>query len=249
MTSPKEFMIIWQLKSTTMIVREALDSMYAVQEPGIPSDDTLYSRRRLYAQLLRIRAELLFQKMNKNQKISDQDYQVISCLQMVPVPLIECPCVPALGTYILRSEHKLPRFLTDVSGIALKAVTTLDGGTDFSQTSWESKVYSAGRKYTSKASDYYIKNNYLYITNPKTPEMVTLVGLFEDPLEIYSYPSACCADNAPDCIPNMDREFPIDRATFNAIIELVKKEVLEIKQAGNPQDTVNNSMSDASTIR
>ena len=232
-----------------MTIREALDSMKSVHEAGIPSDDSLYSNRRMYSKLLRMRAELIFQKINKKQTISVQDYQYIPCLKMIPVPLIECPCVPKLGTYVLRSETPLPRFLVDISGLAIESVTTLDGKTDFSSTTWEDKTKSAGRKYTGAMSDYYIRNNYLWITNDKTPEIVTLNGLFEDPLDAYAYPSACCEENTEDCMSNLDREFPIDRGTFNAVMELLKKEMTELKSANVVEDTVNNSMSDTSTIK
>jgi hypothetical protein len=232
-----------------MTVREALDSIREIREPGIPSDDSFLSWRRLYAQLLRIRAELLFQKINKGQTIADQDYQTLPCIDMEAVPLLECPCVPALGTYILRSKYPIPRFLTSVSGPVVKSVTAIDGETEYGGTTWEKKSFSAGRKYTSKSPDYYWKNDFLYLTASKTPEIIAIRGLFEDPLEVYNFPSACCSDNINDCISNLDRPFPIDRATFNAVIELVKKEQLEVKQAGNIPDTMNNSMSDSATIK
>lgn len=233
-----------------MIIREILDSMKSVHEAGVPSDDSLNSNRRMYSKFLRMRGELIFQKLNKGQVVSDQDYQVIPCLKMIPVPLIECPCVPALGTYVLRSEQPLPRFMMNISGSAIKSVTTLDGETDFARTTWDSKTFNAGRKYTAATADWYIRNNFLYITNPKTPEMVMIIGLFDDPLEVYSYPSGCCDPaTGADCTSNLDRDFPIDRGTFNSIMELVKKEMLELRQGMVMEDTVNNSMSDLSTIK
>lgn len=232
-----------------MILKEVLDSMKSVHEPGIPSDDSLYSYRRMYSKLLRIRAEIIFQKSNKGQTISEQDYQWIPCLKMNPVPLIECPCVPALGTYVLKSEHKLPRFLTGISGNIAGKVTTLDGEQDFDKTTWDSKTFNKGRKYTSKVPDYFFREQFLYITHNKTPAMVMVYGVFEDPLEIYNYPSSCCEDATADCVSNLDREFPIDRGTFNAIMELVKKEATEIRTMNVPEDTMNNSMSDSSAIK
>lgn len=232
-----------------MLVKQALDAIREIREPGVPSDDSLLSNRRLYSQLLRIRAELLFQKLNKNQVVPEQDYQVLPCIQMVPTQLLECPCEPSLGTYILKSDSPIPRFLEGIGGVAVKSVTALDGETDYGKTTWETKAYSGGRKYTAKTPDYFWRNGFLYITSPKTPEIVTLWGLFEDPLSVYSFKSACCQDNINDCISNLDREFPISLATFNAVIDLVKKEQTEVKQAGNIPDTMNNSMSDPATIR
>ena len=55
--------------------------------------------------------------------------------------------------------------MTDLNNHLIQSVTTLDGSVIFSEISWTEKKYKSANKYTANKPDYYIRNNYLYITH------------------------------------------------------------------------------------
>lgn len=208
---------------------ELIQRLSSLYSKGAPSDDTRLSKRHIYNKLLSVRSRLIFQKINKKQKINQWSYQTIPCIELIEAPIHECPCIPS-RCKILRSKYKLPKALSSLDRHIIQSVTTLDGQENLSETSFELEKYSKGNKYTSKKPHYYIRNEYLYITDMKALEVITLTGLFDDPLEVNNFPSFCPEVNCSDCdcISFLDLEFPIDSDLIDPMIELSLKELIEI---------------------
>ncbi len=111
--------------------------------------------------------------------------------------------------------------------------------------------YKSYDKYTSKKPDYFIKNDYLYITHYNEIEVISVVALFEEPEKVSLFPSFCneqvdCEGNpiiCEDCIECMsilDQEFPLDLDSIENAIQMALNElVLQFIQT--PEDTSNNS--------
>lgn len=233
-----------------MIIGEAIQRVQSLYSKGVQSDDTRLSRRHIYSVLLSIRNLLFVQKANKRQPISQWNYQTINCVELIKAEPYECPCLPSIGCVILRTKEPLPKPLTGlINGHLIQSVTSLDGSIIYSPTTWEDKKYKKGSKYTANKPDYYIRDNYLYITTKKGPKAITITGIFEDPVEVKNYPSICedkgCGestpeDNCPDCQSPLEIDLPIDKDMAKTWIEMAAQELLSMFSQGR-EDVSNNT--------
>jgi len=234
-----------------MKIRNAIQRVQSLYSRGVQSDDTRLSRRHIYSKLLTVRSKLITQKANKRQPISQWNYQTLNCVELVKAEPYECPCLPSIGCVILRTKEKLPRPMTGIiDGHMLESVTTLDGSIIFSETTWKDKKYKKGSKYTADKPDYFIRDEYLYVTTKKGPKAISITGLFEDPLEAESYPGICpqeiCGestpeDDCPDCISPLDKELPISKDMVDTLIEMTAQELI-VMFSQNKEDITNNTL-------
>ncbi len=227
-----------------MTIGENLQRVQSLYSSGVQSDDSRLSSRHIYNKLLSVRAKLITQKINKKQQISQWNYQPLRCVELIEVPIHECPCLPPIGCKILRTKYKLPKPLNSLTSHMLKSVTSIDGQIVFGEISWIEKKYSKGNKYTSQKPDYFIRDGYLFITvkNESSPMLLYIEGLFEDPIEVYEFTSFCdCGDGVDtECIDVKDLEFPIDLEQVDTLIELAAKELVEFFLRV-PEDKTNDS--------
>lgn len=252
-----------------MKINEMIQRVLTLYSKGVPSDDSRLSRRFVYSKLLSSRALLLSQKLDKRQPVSQWAYQTLDCVELIKAQPYECPCLPAVGCQILRTKEPLPQPLTGLlNGHAIQSVTSLEGSISFSETTWEAKKYKKGSKYTAAKPDFYIRNNYLYITTKAAPSVISITGLFDDPLEVDAFVTMCpdtpCIDplstnqrgidddlnvvrpedNCPDCLSPLDKEMPIEKSMIKTLIELTLAEINIFSQmsedrSNNAQDNVN----------
>jgi hypothetical protein len=81
----------------------------------------------------------------------------------------------------------------------------------------------------------------LYFPIKKSPGVVKIKLLAEDPLEAKKYPSLCeDCQNCADCISYPDYEFDIDGDLIEPLIDICVAEIIGIF-AGRGEDTANNS--------
>ena len=102
-----------------MKIGEIVQRVQSLYSKGVHSDDSRLSARHIYNKLLTVRARLISQEAKKKQKISQWNYQTISCIELIKVPAHECPCLPPIGCDMLRSKYKLPKPLSGLSDIFL----------------------------------------------------------------------------------------------------------------------------------
>lgn len=210
------------------IVAEFIQRVQSLYSKGVQSDDTRLRSRHIFSKLVSVRNRLTYQKNNKNQKLSNWVFQTLPCVELIKAPLHECPCLPKDGCRILRSKFKLPKPIASLNKDLIKSVTTISGNISFDETSFELVKYQGGNKYTSTKPGWYVKNQYLYITFNQSLEVVTVVGLFENPEEVWNYPSICEDTDCEecDCIPAYEREFHIDSDLVDPMIELSAQELI-----------------------
>lgn len=206
---------------------------------GVQSDESRLRPQHIYHKLCTVRAKLLEQKAKKKQAMSQWNQQTIPCVELIKAPLHECPCLPPTGCQILRSKYPIPKPLIDLNQELIKSVTSIDsaegliGITVYDPISWEDKKYKAGNKYTANSPDYFIRNNYLYITWSSGPKIITITGLFEDPLEVENFKTYCddlsgetdCED-CDKCLAEWEKDFPIDKSMVDTLIELAANELI-----------------------
>lgn len=226
-----------------MTVREVIQRIKNLYSKGTPSDDSRLTDRHVYSKLVTVRSRLITQELNRRKKVSNWNYQVLPCVELIEVPRHECPCLPEIGCRILRSKYKLPKPLVGHNNHIITSVASVDGSIVYSETSFEAKKYKGGNRYTSSKPDYYIRGGYLYITHRLGPRIISITGLFEDPAEAEKYPMYCSEGDSHDdkgCVSPLDGEFPIEADMLDALIEMSLNElVLTFSQM--PEDRSNNS--------
>lgn len=211
-----------------MLVGELIQRVQSLYSKGAESDDSRLTRRHIYNKLLTVRSTLIFNKLNKNQYISQWNYQTLPCVELILVEGNDCPCVTPIGCQILRSKEKLPKPINSISKHIIQSVTSIDGSIIFSETSFRGKKWNADDKYTGNTPDYFIKDNYLYITTTRKLKLVTIIGLFNDTVEVDNFPSYCDGTTPPtscDTSP-MELEFNIDEDLVDTLVELSIKELV-----------------------
>lgn len=233
-----------------MKIGEIIQRVQSLYSKGVESDDSRLMNRHIYNKLLTVRARLISQEAKKKQRISQWNYQIIPCIELINVPEHECPCVPQVGCEILRSKYKLPKPLSGLSGTLIQSVTSIDRSKKINEISINAISSQKGNKYSSKTTNYFIENGYLYISTPKsTIGVVRIVGLFEDPIEVKKYKSYCeeC-EECQNCVDYQEEEFPIDNDLVDSMVELSINELVLLFGQSN-QDIRNNTNDDINQAR
>ena len=235
-----------------MLIKDVISRIKSLYNKGAASDDSRLSNRHVYSKIRSVRALLLKRQLEKKStKVSPWNTQVISCLQMIPVDPSSCDCVVSDGCKLLRSKCKIPVPLNvDFGyGAVVENVSTIDGSVIFSPTTWAKKKYKSGNKYTASQSDYFIRENYIYITHNTLLERISLSGIFEDPylIDVFNANGDCTCQGSDDpvvdpCVNPMYSEIAVDEWLIEPLIELSMKELIQIFSA-MPEDKDN----DAST--
>ena len=228
-----------------MTVGEIIQRIQSMYSKGVQSDDSRLTARHIYNKIVTVRAKLVSEKSKKKQKISQWNYQTLPCVELEIAPIHECPCIPPAGCKILKTKYPLPKPLTNLNAHLIQSVTSLDGSIVYSEIGWTEKKYKSFNKYTADKPDYFIRNNYLYITHKNGPKIITITGLFEDPLEVESYPSYCPSDDCKggecnDCVSPLDKEFPIDDDLLDTLVEMSFNELIILFNQ-NIEDLTNDS--------
>ena len=224
-----------------MLIKELIQRVQSLYSRGVHAEDTRLSNRHIYNKLVSSRILLIQRRFTNGQNVSQWIYQDLPCVEMIKAPLIECPCVPKNGCYILKSKLKLPKPIVGLERVVIDSVTTLDGAIRLDQTTFGTVKNELESKYSGKRLKWYIRNEHLYITSNNYPELITVRGIFQDPLA-YSKFTACGCDNSEsdDCESFLDKEFVMDGDLIDALIELTNKELLE-EFGKNREDYTNNA--------
>jgi hypothetical protein len=226
-----------------MVIGSIIQRVQSLYSKGAQSSDSRLMSRQIYNKMLSTRSLLIFNKINKRQFMSKWNYNILPCVELIEVTGNECPCIPAPGCRILRSKHKLPKPLNSINGYILDSVMSINGAIIFHEVTYIQKNWRTADKYTSAKPDYFIKDDYLYITSTRKLKAVTVIGLFADPLEAEPYPSFCDKDTEEDtsCPANpKETEFPIDEEMVDTLVEMTVRE-LSVGFALGDEDVRNDS--------
>lgn len=225
-----------------MLIGEIIQRIQSLYSKGVHSDDSRLMNRHIYNKLLTVRARLISQEAKKKQRISQWNYQTIPCVELIKVSTHDCPCIPPIGCEILRSKYKLPEPLSGLSGSLIQSVTSIDRSLKIDEIVFNAVNSQKGNKYTSKKINYFIYNNYLYITTPTKISVVSITGLFEDPIDVNKFIGYCNTEcvECNQCIDYMEENFPIDNDLIDAMIELSFNELIQVFNQ-NLEDLTNNS--------
>ena len=212
-----------------MLIKEVIERIQSLYSKGVASDESRLSDRHVYNKVLTVRMQLLSQQLKKKQRISDWNYSILPCVELIKVPNHECPCLGDLGCDVYRTKFKIPRVMTDFNRHYIEFVMSVENGIRIEEVSRQGVIYLKGNKYTGKKPKYLFENGYLYFPIQKSPGLVKIKLLAEDPLEAKKYPSLCddCQDCA-DCISYPDYEFDIDGDLLEPLIDICVAEIIGI---------------------
>ena len=184
------------------------------------SGDLTYSFRiedeQIYYWIHQTRAMLISQAIAKRQDITDNWIQIIKCLEMEEVDASEC-CLDITNCKILRSVQQLPVTIETAADNSIIRVTTSTGDIISKSNPFEAK-YVEYNKWTSKKPQWFIQNNYLYITNFSLVKYVNVYGLFEDPSALAAF-NSCDGSSCFD----IDNPYPVTNKMANEIAAYIMK--------------------------
>lgn len=210
-----------------MKIKEVIERVKSLYSKGVSSDDARLSNRHIYNKLITTRARVLSNDIKKKQYISNWNYQIIPCIELEEAPMNQCPCIPPIGCTVLRSVHPLPKFLTDLNGELIQRVSDINSTFKIEFASINAINSLKGNKYSKKSINYFIHGGHLYIVGNTNLKLVSLVGVFENPLEVIQFEAFCkeCT-KCGECISYLNEDFPLDLDKIDSVIQLTIEEIL-----------------------
>lgn len=221
-----------------------IERVTTLYSKGVNSDDVRAGGRHIYHKLKSVRNKLITQQLKKRQVISDWNYTLLPCVELIRVSDVDCPCIPDVGCYVYRTKNKLPKILTNLNKHIIQFVMNVTSGKVISETSREEYIFNAGNKYTSNDLKYILESGYLYVYGKDIPKLIKIKLLAEDPIEAADFPSICgndCKDC--ECESMLDKIFPIDGDLVDTLIEMSVLELIEMFSKGK-EDKNNNTSDD-----
>jgi hypothetical protein len=225
-----------------MKIIEIIQRVQSLYSKGVQSQSSRLSNRHIYNKLLTVRNRLVSLQAKKKQKLNQWTYQTLDCVELIEAHDYECECL-ALGCKVLRTKYKLPKPLTDLNSHLIQSVTSIDGLIQINETQFGLKKYQKGNRYAKETPEWFIKDEYMYITNVRKLKVIQITGMFEDPVEAAKYPSYCKDKDEDKCSSLLDIEFPIDSELIEALIEMSVQELVVVFRQMQ-QDATNNSNDD-----
>jgi hypothetical protein len=224
-----------------MLIAEIIERITSLYSKGVSSDESSLSDRHVYNKALSVRMRLLSQQLKQKQRVSDWNYSILPCVELIKVPNHECACLGDLGCDVYRTKHKIPKIITDSNRHYIEYVMSVDNGMRIEEVSRQGVLYLKGNKYTGTKPKYLFENGYLYFPLNNSPGVVKIKLLAENPLEASRFPSLCedCLD-CVNCTAAPDEDFVIDGDLIESLITLCAQEILVGFGQGR-EDKTNNS--------
>ncbi len=197
------------------------------------SDDFKASPEQVLYWVEEIRAMLIGQSLAKKDDINDSWIQYINCLPLIQVDKSEC-CEVQTGCLVLRTQNPIPSTIDTYKDNWLVSVTT-----PYNELISKSNVFkNRYQRYNKSASEkpsWYIKNDFLYISNNTFLEYVNIAGLFDSPSELGNF-SNCSGDQCW----SMDSSYPVSNTLASQITDIILKTKIN-PLLSYPSDISNNS--------
>lgn len=224
-----------------MLVNEIIQRVQSLYSKGVASDDTRLSSRHIYNKLISARSLVLLQQSKKRQKISDWSYQILPCVEIIEVPVTDCPFIPDNTFKVKRTKYRLPKPITSIIAHNIEWVFSLDNNIKFDESNRLEILHSKGNRYTSKLSKYVPDDGYLYLFGKNLPEVIKVKMLCEDPAEAIDFKYN--SKTITLCLTPLEMDFPIETGYIELIVEMCVKELIEIFR-GQKEDIKQDSKSD-----
>lgn len=224
-----------------MKIKELIQRVQSAYSKGVQSRSTRLSSRHIYSALVSGRQRLISQQVKKRQKISDWNFLVLPCVELIKVPNHECPCIVDSSCEVYRTRYPLPKTLTNLNKHLIEYVMSIENSIKIEEVSRTEHIFNSGNKYTNHKPKFIIEKGHLFFPVKNSPGIVRIKFLPEDPIEAYKYPSLCQCTDCDDCESILEKEFPIDGDMIKTLIEITVVELVETFSKVQ-EDITNNSI-------
>lgn len=232
-----------------MQLRDIFQRVQSLYSKGVQSQNSRLSNRHIYNKLLTVRSKLLYQQLSKRQKISDFNFTVLNCIELIDVDSSLCPCLPSLGCKVVRTKYPLPKPMSSFDNHVIEYIYNMDNTIRYSETNRIEYNTSKHNKFTSNTTKYIIENGYVYIYGSSISKAINIKLLLDNPIEKYEIPSLCSdlgimKDN---CLTFDTLNFDIDNFLLEDLIQITVQELVE-SMLKIPQDIRKNQVDDRESI-
>jgi len=201
------------------------------------SDDFKASSEQILFWIEEARSILISQSLAKKDDLNDSWLQELTCVDLVQVDISEC-CEIDAGCYLLRTKNPIPATIDTYKDNWIVSVTTPFGDMIPKSNRFRNR-YQMYNKYTSLKPSWYLKNDFIYISNNDFLEKVNITGLFEAPSELSGY-STCSGEPCWSTNSN----YPVSMTLASQITDYVLKSKIN-QLLSYPTDSTNNGVGDA----
>jgi len=217
-----------------MTVREIIRQFkhFSEDRTGFVSDDTIYSDKAIYHNLLISRSRIISDR-DKLGSFSKNMEQSLTCIELSPSDIVECKLIIPSGCKIMKSVCDIPNPLKVVSitthmGESIEIIEWNRVATKLNSNIKEVKNsrYAAIRNINGK--------QYLYIFNELHLRNITMNAIFEDPTKAAAF----CGDNEAKCNP-LEVDFHTDLKYVEPILKLTVSNIFGMR-SGSTVDVNNN---------
>lgn len=166
--------------------------------------DSNYTNQFLYNVLLNHAKWLIKREVSAGRiYINNSFFQTLSCQEVIEVSTID-PCCPVkTNCKIYRTKNKLPEMWIDNQGPIVKAISSIDGTTDFfptSATTWQSKKLDPYQQMSDTKYTFFADNYFWFPEH--NPHRVNIFGFYTDDITQFND----CSEKPP-CIRFLDTQF------------------------------------------
>lgn len=181
--------------------------------------DAFITDRFIYSLIIKYASMYIKQELEKKRYDSlTPFFKTLPCVDLIEIDKVEACCDIPSGCTIMRTKKKLPKIMSSVNGPLIRAVTSIDGGTDVENTTpltYSRYIKTSGAKY-NKSKYYWYLNDYIYFPN-LTWSQAKVDALFEGDISAFQ-----CEDK---CQSIQDVTSPIPEHLYALIEQGVLKEL------------------------
>ena len=176
------------------------------------SDDAFVTDRYIYSLILNY-AQVLMRRQDSLNKLMrfNSIWKTLPYVKLITLDKTESACFNvSTGSFIKRTEERLPDMVDGYWGPLIRAVTSLDGNIEYQSTqpgTYTSISKTTSFKYNNKKYFWFL-DGYLYFPNSST-NAVKVEAVFNDDISLWR-----CEDK---CVPMYKQDFSIPKFLFAEI--------------------------------
>lgn len=224
-----------------MVTAAIIQRIQSAYSKGVQSDDSRLAPRHIYNKMLTLRSKLVSRRAKRKEKLSDWNFTVIPCMEVIESNAHECGCLPQIGCKVYRTKVKLPKPMNDMNKHLIQWVMSIEHSIKYEETTREQERHIKGNKYTSNSKRYLIENGYLYFFGGYPGKAVAVKLLAQDPIEAAAIAQLCDEGvSETSCASPLDIEFPMEEDMVEDMITMSVPELIQVFNS-NQEDLTNNT--------
>ena len=201
---------------------------------GITSDDFSIADEQIKFWFNAYRSVLIRQELSERTTVSNSYIQHI-IVEFEKIDIVEFCGTTTSDCYVLKSKNKIPKTIRRNDSTSILAVQSLDEKVSFSETNFAKKLFDKYNKYTPNLVRWYIKDDYMYLTNNTKIKWLKLSLILEDPQDAKNFQ---CSGGI-NCYPDDDAEYPVSLDLGSKITDMIIKLRLQPMGIALKRDEIN----------